>query len=312
MPVQAACCILSFDRSIRMKTVCVFTPTYNRAYILPTLYESLVSQTSQDFMWLIVDDGSTDGTCSLVSSWKQEGKVDITYVKKENGGKPRAINTGVALCECPLFFCVDSDDHLVPGAVARIVDDYEAIRDDNRIAGIVALRGTDEHTPMVTWIPDGLTEVKYWDLFEKYHFAGDTSLIHKTEVLRKYPYDVAPGEKFIAETSVYYRLDDHYLMRTDNTILTICHYLPDGLTKNFAKNVRENPIGYRKHKLYCAQRSQTLAGKFRETTLYLVGCRMTGEKGGLSKAPNKVIGALCELPASVAYHTIFGGKKANG
>ena len=100
MPVQAACCILSFDRSIRMKTVCVFTPTYNRAYILPTLYESLVSQTSQDFMWLIVDDGSTDGTCSLVSSWKREGKVDITYVKKENGGKPRAINTGVALCEC--------------------------------------------------------------------------------------------------------------------------------------------------------------------------------------------------------------------
>ena len=139
---------------------------------------------------------------------------------------------------------------------------------------------------MVTWIPDGLTEVKYWDLFEKYHFAGDTSLIHKTEVA-KVSVRRSAREKFIAETSVYYRLDDHYLMRTDNTILTICHYLPDGLTKNFAKNARENPIGYRKHKLYCAQRSQTLAGKFRETTLYLVGCRMTGEKGGPSKAPNK-------------------------
>ena len=295
-----------------MKTVCVFTPTYNRAYILPALYESLVSQTSQDFMWLIVDDGSTDGTRSLVDSWRREGKVDITYVKKENGGKPRAINTGVELCECPLFFCVDSDDHLVSGAVARIVEDYVAIRDDDRIAGIVALRGTDEHTPMATWIPEGLSEVRYWDLFEKHRFAGNTSLIHKTEVLRRYPYDVAPGEKFIAETSVYYRLDERYLMRTDNTILTICHYLPDGLTHNFARNARENPIGYRKHKLYCAQRAQTIVGKFRETTLYLVGCRMSGERGGLSKAPNKLIGALCMLPACVAYHTVFGGKRADG
>ena len=81
-----------------MKTVCVFTPTYNRAYILPVLYKSLVAQTSQDFMWLIVDDGSTDDTGSLVASWKQEGKVEITYVKKENGGKPRAINPGVECC----------------------------------------------------------------------------------------------------------------------------------------------------------------------------------------------------------------------
>ena len=52
----------------------------------------------------------------------------------------------------------------------------------------------NEHTPMVTWMPPGARDVKYWDLFETMGFAGDTSLIHRTEVLRRYPYDVAPEE----------------------------------------------------------------------------------------------------------------------
>ena len=88
-------------------TLCVFTPTYNRAYILPALYESLLAQTSTDFQWMIVDDGSTDDTESLVQGWIAEGRLSIDYVKQENGGKPRATNTGVARCRSELFFVVD-------------------------------------------------------------------------------------------------------------------------------------------------------------------------------------------------------------
>lgn len=69
-----------------MATVCVFTPTYNRAYVLPKLYKSLVSQTSRDFSWLVVDDGSTDNTAELVRSWQAEGLVPITFIRQENGG----------------------------------------------------------------------------------------------------------------------------------------------------------------------------------------------------------------------------------
>ena len=91
-------------------TVCVFTPTYERAYILPVLYESLVTQTCRDFVWMIVDDGSTDGTEELVRSWIEDGAIAIDYVRTGNGGKPRAINLGVDRCTSPLFFVVDSDD----------------------------------------------------------------------------------------------------------------------------------------------------------------------------------------------------------
>lgn len=287
------------------RTVCVFTPTYERAYILPVLYESLVAQTSHDFVWMIVDDGSTDGTQELVRSWIERGEIAIDYVKTVNGGKPRAINLGVSRCDSPLFFVVDSDDWLLPGAIEHVLAVWATIAGDDRYAGIVALRGTDDHTPMDTWMPEGAVDVRYWDLFETMGFRGDTSLIHRTEVLRQYPYDVAPSEIFIAETSVYYRLDEKYVMLADNTILTICHYLPDGLTRNFADNAKRNPIGYWKHKRYCAQRSTTLKRIVRETLLYLVGCRLAGQRGAIAMAPHKVVAAACYLPALVARHTVF-------
>ena len=287
------------------RTVCVFTPTYERAYILPVLYESLVAQTSHDFVWMIVDDGSTDGTQELVRSWIERGEIAIDYVKTVNGGKPRAINLGVSRCDSPLFFVVDSDDWLLPGAIEHVLAVWATIAGDDRYAGIVALRGTDDHTPMDTWMPEGAVDVRYWDLFETMGFRGDTSLIHRTEVLRQYPYDVAPSEIFIAETSVYYRLDEKYVMLADNTILTICHYLPDGLTRNFADNAKRNPIGYWKHKRYCAQRSTTLKRIVRETLLYLVGCRLAGQRGAIAMAPHKVVAVACYLPALVARHTVF-------
>lgn len=74
----------------------VFTPTYNRAYILPKLYQSLREQTCKDFEWMIVDDGSTDDTGKLVAQWEdQNNGFDIHYYKIQNGGKPRAINFGI-------------------------------------------------------------------------------------------------------------------------------------------------------------------------------------------------------------------------
>ena len=286
-------------------TVCVFTPTYQRAYTLRKLYESLLAQTSHDFEWLIVDDGSSDGTDELVRSWQEEARIRIDYLHVDNGGKPRAINRGVKRTGSPLFFVVDSDDWLVPTAVEHILKVWKRIEGQDRYAGFVALRGTDEATPMDTWMPADGIDVKYWDLFETMGFRGDTSLIHRTEVLRDYPYDVAPGEIFIAETSAYYRLDEHYDMLTDNTILTTCHYLPDGLTHTFVANAKRNPIGYWKHKRYCAQRSTTVEGRIRETMLYLVGCDLAGKKDPVRSAPSRLLAASLFLPAKVVRRTLF-------
>ena len=77
-----------------MKTIAVFTPTYNRAYCLQELYESLVKQTSQDFEWLIIDDGSTDTTKALVFEWlKEQGGLE--EMERRNRRKAQSLYAAI-------------------------------------------------------------------------------------------------------------------------------------------------------------------------------------------------------------------------
>ena len=69
-----------------MKTLTVFTPSYNRAHTLGRTYESLCRQTSKDFEWLVIDDGSTDNTKELIEGWIVEAQIEIRYVYQKNQG----------------------------------------------------------------------------------------------------------------------------------------------------------------------------------------------------------------------------------
>ena len=59
----------------------IFTPAYNRGHTLPRTYKSLTDQSCKAFIWLIVDDGSTDNTAELVREWQQEDNgFEIQYI----------------------------------------------------------------------------------------------------------------------------------------------------------------------------------------------------------------------------------------
>src|SRR5699024_7599204 len=105
-------------------TLTIFTPTYNRAYILPKLYNSLVEQSNKDFVWLIVDDGSTDNTKKLVFTWIRENKISIKYYYQKNQGKSIAHNKGVKETDTELFSCVDSDDYLTKDCVEVVMNTW--------------------------------------------------------------------------------------------------------------------------------------------------------------------------------------------
>ena len=98
----------------------VFTPAYNRAYTLPRTYGSLRSQRNTDFIWLIVDDGSTANTAELVRQWQaEENGFEIRYIYKENGGMHTAHNTAYAAIDTELNVCIDSDDALAPALIQQ-------------------------------------------------------------------------------------------------------------------------------------------------------------------------------------------------
>lgn len=226
-----------------MKTLTVFTPTYNRAYCLDQLYNSLVKQTNQDFEWLIVDDGSSDTTNSIVQLWIDENKIDIKYIYQENQGMHGAHNTAYNNITTDFNVCIDSDDYMPLDAVAIILKHTEHL--DVQFAGIVGLDADKKGTIIGTTIPKHLVECTLNGLYENYGVTGDKKLVYRTDVVKKYPkYPIFKGENFVPLGYLYNLIDKDYLLKPINEVLVIVEYQEDGSTKNILRQYRKNPKGF--------------------------------------------------------------------
>lgn len=226
--------------------ITIFTPTYNRGYIIGQLYKSLCSQDSHCFEWLIVDDGSTDNTRELVSSFMKEGIVNIRYVYQENGGKQRAINKGVQLAKGELFFIVDSDDYLTLDAVSSIEKAWEALSDKTQYAGL-CFRRLNLKTNKILGepFPESIFDATSLELAYGCSLNIDKAEVFLTEVLHRFPFPEIKGEKFIPEALVWYRIAGEGLkLHCIDYGIYCCEYLPDGYTRNFLSNLKMNNKGF--------------------------------------------------------------------
>ncbi len=234
----------------------VFTPTYNRRALLQRVYDSLLEQTSKNFCWLIVDDGSDDGTEHQVQQWIDDAKVAIRYIFRENGGKMRAHNTGVEHTETELFVCVDSDDYLTADAVFQIEQAWTEVKErddlDRKVAGIVAHKGKSVYEILSG---NDFPKVAYSTLQGLYRrgFQGETTLVFRTDVLRQYPFPEISGEKYVPEDYIYDKIDKDYVLRVWPHILTVCELVEAGYSDSVKKLRDENPGAWY---LYYEQRAQ--------------------------------------------------------
>lgn len=230
--------------------ITVFTPTYNRAYILTQLYNSLLNQEQENFEWLIVDDGSTDNTEELVKKFQNENKINIRYVKQKNSGKYKAINRALDLALGKLFMIVDSDDYLTPNAISLVKKYYEQIKNDKSFAGVVGLRGKNFIEPHTGYYNEKKSKNKYYDLKfidatyidyrYKYKISGDRAEVCITEKIKKYKFPEKTNEKFMNEGYIWNKMgNDGLKFRYFNDIIYITEYLSDGLSQNM-KNIKLN------------------------------------------------------------------------
>src|SRR5690606_15367689 len=205
-----------------MKTLTVFTPTFNRAYCLGQLYKSLVQQTNQDLSWMIIDDGSTDSTEELVQSWIDEDRIHIQYHYQENQGMHGGHNTAYSLIKTPLNVCIDSDDFMPPNAVELILNKWDQIIDNPKYDGIVGVDSDKEGNILGTKIPEEQKEITLYSLYHKYKVKGDKKLIYKTEIIKKYPqYPLFEGERFVPLGYLYQLIDQDYQLYPTNDIYCI-------------------------------------------------------------------------------------------
>ena len=224
--------------------ITVFTPTYNRAHLLPRLYESLKAQTCQDFEWLIVDDGSTDNTAEVLAPLLQEGlgEAKMRYFKQPNGGKHRAINRGAQEAQGELFFIADSDDWLTEDSLAKVKDYYQKIKGDKTVGGVCGLDIAPDGACVSSSLPQDEVICSSLDIRLKYHIKGDLKEVFFTRVLREFPFPEFDGERFCPEALVWNRIAQKYKLLYFNEPIYIAEYQPGGITAGITRARMNSPI----------------------------------------------------------------------
>ncbi len=228
-----------------MKSLTVFTPTYNRAHLLPRLYESLCRQSCGDFLWMIIDDGSVDNTKELVQAWRDENKIQIEYHYKENGGMHTGHNAAYRLIKTELNVCTDSDDYMPDDAIEKIMKEWNNIADKSNIAGIIGLDADKNGEIIGTKIPENLTKGSLMDLYNKYKVKGDKKLVLRTDIVREYPeYPEYEGEKLVPLGILYMMMGKDYDFVYKNEVYCIVEYQEEGSSHTIFKQYKQSPRGF--------------------------------------------------------------------
>ena len=224
--------------------ITVFTPAYNRAHLLPRLYESLCRQTFTDFEWVIVDDGSVDDTKSLsLSLPKREGTFfPIRYFYQENGGKHRAINRGVKEAQGELFFIADSDDSLPPDALEQVARVYETVRGDESFGGVCGLDGTFNGKVIGSGLPHEVIDTDSITVRNRMGVTGDMKEVFRTAVLKEFPFPEIEGERFCPEVLLWNRIATKYKLRYFNRVIYLVEYQDDGISAGIVKARVNSPV----------------------------------------------------------------------
>ena len=282
-----------------MKKITVFTPTYNRAYCLHQVYESLIRQSNQNFCWLIVDDGSNDNTKELVRCWNKDGKIEIIYIFQKNQGMHGAHNTAYANIETKLNICIDSDDFLPNNAIALILKKWEAVKEDDSIAGIVGLDADKNRNIIGTAIPKELKRCTLSGLYQNHGVKGDKKLVYRTDIVKKYPpYPIFKGERFVPLDYLYLLIDQDYHLAPLNEVLIIVDYQLDGSTLNIFKQYRKNPRGFAFSRISRIQYGYTFKERFKNC-IHLVSSLFLLKDISLVYNINKTL-LLLSLPFGLA------------
>lgn len=204
-------------------TFTVFTPTYNRAHTLHRVYDSLKVQTFRDFEWVVVDDGSTDGTFQLIKDWQASSDFPIVYQQQPNYGKHIAFNWGVKKARGSLFLPIDSDDAFLPNSLAVMWHWWQLIPENERqkYTGVVTLCQFEDGQICGNIFAAHPLDTNALELRYKYKKRGEAWGFHRTEILKNYPFPEDILVRFVPENIVWDAIAREYKIRCINEPLRV-------------------------------------------------------------------------------------------
>ena len=288
--------------------ITILTATYNRAHLLPDLYQSLCRQTCKDFIWVVVDDGSKDGTSDLVRGWMTpDNGFHIDLYTQPNAGKDRAVNNGVSHITTPYTMIMDSDDYLTDDAVAFLLKALAGISGLKALAGISGLkalagisgfRGESEVKALNRmegeWVDASNLERKALGI------DRDCCEVYRTDLLRSHPFKVWEGEKFTPEEVVWNQLAlEGYKLRWFNKVTCIVRYQEGGLTLDSWGLFKKNPMGYAMMFNHRLLYSHSIGERINNILQFICCCYVGGNLSYISHSNNKLLTYLL-LPLGIA------------
>ena len=282
-----------------MKKLTVFTPTFNRKNLLPRLYESLRNQTNHNFIWMIVDDGSTDDTEDLVKIWQQENRIEIIYFYKKNEGMHSAHNVAYEKITTPWNTCIDSDDMLAENAVESILHHVQDIENDNDFYAVVGLDADQQGNLIGTPFPGNLKKIRFNEIYLKYGLTGDKKIVYKTAVMKKLPpYPIYEGEKLVPLDYKSLLADQFAYVKPVNEVWCLVEYQEDGSTRNMLKQYRRHPKGFAFSRISRIDYGSTLKEKFKNAIHLVSSSLFSHDLASLFKTKHTFL-VISAIPAGL-------------
>ncbi|NJP38765.1 glycosyltransferase family 2 protein [Alkalicoccus luteus] len=275
----------------------IFTPTYNRAHTLPRVYDSLLRQTDKRFIWMIIDDGSTDSTAALVNNWIKQADITIIYRYQENQGMHGAHNTAYNMISTRWNTCLDSDDLFLPEAVEHI---YRAAADCPESCTGIAFHNCDMNSDRIgTAFPDTETSTLY-DLYRRHQVRGDKKLVYKSEWTRKWPYPLFDSERYVGLDYKYLNIDAKGPLYLCSEVICQVDYQDDGSSKNMLRQYKRNPAGfsfYRKEMMKLPHAG--IGFQYRNAIHYVSSSWLIRNRRFLNETPKKWLTAAAIPPGTM-------------
>lgn len=270
-------------------TLTVFTCTYNRAHTISRTYESLCRQTSMDFEWLIIDDGSTDDTKIIVQEWKKkEDRFKITYFFKENGGLFSGYNKAIEMINTELCVSIDSDDYMPDDGVERILN-YWKLHGSSDYAGIIGLDCYEDGVPVGGKFPENLNETFISNMY-KFH-NGDVKMVHRVDLLKQVaPVELYNGERFANPIYLFMKVDMMLpmLVTNQNFCFVVYQDANDSMSKNILYQFSQSPKSLARMRLLNMSNQRIpYSRRFRNAIHYVSSCIFSKDRDWLKKSPMK-------------------------
>jgi glycosyltransferase involved in cell wall biosynthesis len=116
--------------------ISLVTPTYQQAATLRETIQSVLGQSYDEIEYWVIDAGSRDGTLDILRDYEHDARFH--WVSEPDRGQSDAINKGLARCTGAIFNWINSDDYLVPGALARVAAEFAVYPGTHLVSGRTA------------------------------------------------------------------------------------------------------------------------------------------------------------------------------